>query len=215
MCDVLLACPDKLDRLVHLFGDERAFRSVVADGAAAEGAAHVALVEVHLLDVETKRLRHGLAGFVGGLTALPDFRPITRSVDPNHGVQRFHLRVIPVVAAEFGGVGLRRIAKGSLHVPLFFQLYSRGIGIPADLDIILKRCLGVEPISFGFRPRDSQGIAACLGVLEMIGNHGEPVVKLHNGDDAFHGAYLRIVPAFRRGTGFVLLAWIPDLDWAL
>ena len=144
------------------------------------------------------------------MTALPDFRSIARSVDPNHGVQRFHLRVIPVVAAEFGGVGLRRIAKGNLHVPLFFQLYSRGIGIPADLDIILKRCLGVEPISLGFRPRDSQGIAACLGVLEMIGNHGEPVVKLHNGDDAFHGAHLRIVPAFRRGTGFVLLAWIPD-----
>ena len=61
LCDVLLACPDKLDRLAHLFGDERAFRSVVADGAAAEGAAHVALVEVHLLDVETKRLRHCLA----------------------------------------------------------------------------------------------------------------------------------------------------------
>src|SRR6516164_3809056 len=49
---VLLACPDELDRPTHLFGDERAFRGVVADRTPAERAAHVTLVEVHLLDTE-------------------------------------------------------------------------------------------------------------------------------------------------------------------
>jgi hypothetical protein len=58
--DILLARPDQLDRTAHLLGDERAFGGIVAERAPAEAAAHVALVEIHLLVLEAERLATAL-----------------------------------------------------------------------------------------------------------------------------------------------------------
>src|SRR3954467_3067375 len=55
--DILLARPDQLDRTAYLLGDQRAFGGVVAERAPAEAAAHVALVEIHLLVLEAECLR--------------------------------------------------------------------------------------------------------------------------------------------------------------
>src|SRR5262245_66526176 len=80
--DVLLARPDQLDRTAHLLGDQRALGGVVAERAAAETAAHVALVEIHLLLFEPERLRHRLARFVGRLASFPDLGLVAGLVAP-------------------------------------------------------------------------------------------------------------------------------------
>src|SRR6476619_845308 len=90
----LRARPDQLDRTAHLLGDERAFGGVVAERAPAEAAAHVALVEIHLLVLEAERLCHRLARFVGRLAALPYLGLVAGIVDTDHRVKRLHLRVI-------------------------------------------------------------------------------------------------------------------------
>ena len=55
----------------------------------------------------------------GVLRAFPDFDLVAGSVEPRDRVQRFHLRVIAVVAEELGLVGLRRAARSALFASPF------------------------------------------------------------------------------------------------
>src|SRR5207245_9906251 len=106
--DVLFARPYQLDWAAYLFGDERAFGGVITERTPAETAAHIALVKIHLLGRQSKRLRHRLARFIRSLTALPDLGPVAGVVDADHRVERLHLRVIAIVAAKLGAIRLRR-----------------------------------------------------------------------------------------------------------
>src|SRR4029077_11330081 len=137
--DVLFARPYQLDRTTHLLGDERAFRGVVAERATAEAAAHVALVEIYLLKREPERLRHRLSGFVGRLTALPNLDLVAGVVDTHNRVERLHLGVITVVAAELGVIGLGRAGERRAHVALFFELDRVRSRIGVDLDVVQNR----------------------------------------------------------------------------
>ena len=110
--DVLLARPDQLHRTAHLLGDARALGGIVAERAAAEASAHVALVHGDLVGLEAQRLRHLVAGGVGRLAAFPDLGRGAGVVDAHHRVQRLHLGVIAVVAAELGLVDLGRAGEG-------------------------------------------------------------------------------------------------------
>src|SRR5262249_15410020 len=151
--DVLFARPYQLDRTAHLLGDERAFGGVVAERTTAGAAAHVALVEVHLLEREPERFRHGLAGFVGRLTALPNLDLVAGVVYAHHRVERLHLGVIAVVAAELGAVALGRAGERRAHVALFFELDRLRSRIGVDLDVALQRPVGVKTLRLGFSPR--------------------------------------------------------------
>ena len=195
---------------LHLLGDERTLRGVVADGAPAEAAAHVALVEVHLLLRDAKRLCHRLAQFIRCLTAFPDLGRVARLIEANHGVQRLHLGVIAVVAAELRLVRLCRVGEGCLHITLLFELRHLGIGIVMELDVVRERLLRVEAICFRLGPGHLQRIAAGLGALEVIGNDSQAVRKLDDGDDAFPRFDLRVIPVFWSRAGLILLSRIPD-----
>jgi hypothetical protein len=208
--DVLFPRPYQLDGAAYLFGDERAFGGVVAQRTAAEAAAHVALVEIHLLGREAERLRHRLAGFVGRLTALPDLDLVASVVDAHDRIERFHLGVIAVVAAELGVIGLGRGGKGGGDVALLFELDRLRIRIGVDLDVILERPIRIEAFSLGLAPRHFQGIAAGLRILEMIGDDSQTIGELDDGDDAAHGLDLGVVPALRRDRRRILLARIPN-----
>ena len=161
--DILLARPDQLDRTAHLLGDERAFGGVVAERAPAEAAAHVALVEIHLLVLEAERLRHRLAGFVGRLAALPHLGLVAGIVDADHRVERLHLRVIAVVAAELGVIGLGRAGERGLHVAFLFQLRRLRIRVGVDPHVVLERLVGAEAVGLGLAPGHLQRVAAGLG----------------------------------------------------
>ena len=136
--DVLLARPDQLDRPAHLLGDQRALGRIVAERAPAEAAAHVALVEVDLLGLEAERLGHRLARFVGRLAAFPHLGLVAGVVDAHHRVQRLHLRVIAVVAAELGLVGLGRARERRLHVALLLELDRLRVRIVVDANIVRR-----------------------------------------------------------------------------
>src|SRR5262249_3688943 len=155
--------PYQLDGATHLPGDACAFGGVITERTTAEAAAHVALVEIHLLEREPERLRHRLAGFVRRLTALPNLRLVAGIADAHYRVERLHLRVIAVIAAEFGLVGLGGGGKGRGHVAFLFELDRLRIRIGVDLDVILERPIGIEAVSLGFAPRHFEGIAAGLG----------------------------------------------------
>ena len=47
-----------------------------------------------------------------------------------------------------------------------------------DLDVVLERLLGVEPVGLGLAPVDLQRGAAGLGVLEVLGDNRETVRQL-------------------------------------
>jgi len=94
---------------VFLARDARAFGCIIAERAPAETAAHVALVQRHLAGREAERLRHG--------------------------VQRFHLGVIAVVAEILRLVGLRRRAESALGVALRIERLGFRLWIRMNLGI--------------------------------------------------------------------------------
>src|SRR5262249_59497832 len=109
--DVLLARPDQFHRALYRLGDRGALGRVVAERAPPEPAAAAPLVERDLLVRQAERLGHRLARLVGRLAAFPHFGGAAIVGDAHHGVERLHLRVIAVVAAELGVVRLRRAAE--------------------------------------------------------------------------------------------------------
>src|SRR5262249_57598385 len=93
-------------------------------------------------------------------------------VDAHHRVERLHLGVIAVVAAELGVVALGRAGERRAYVAFFFELDRLRSRIGVDLDVVLERPSGIEAVGLGLAPRHFQGIPAGLGGLEMIGNAG-------------------------------------------
>ena len=113
MGDVLFPGPHQLDRPAHIACDQRRLGGVVGERAAAEAPAHVALMHLDLVRPEAERLRHQLTAASRVLGSVPDLDPIAGLVEASDGVQRFHLRVVAVVAEvvrliDFGGAGERR-----------------------------------------------------------------------------------------------------------
>ena len=79
------------------------------------------------------------------MTALPNLDLVAGVVDAHHRVERLHLGVIAVVAAELGVVALGRAGERRGHVALFFELDRLRSRIGVDLDVGLGvRILGQE-----------------------------------------------------------------------
>ena len=206
--DVFFARPDQLHGTAHRLGNARALRRVIADRAAAEASAHVTLMEGDLVVGDAERLRHRLARLIRRLAAFPHVDLV--AFDADHRVQRLHLGVIAVVAAERRLVGLGGGGKSGRHVALLLDRHGLRVRVVVDLDVGFERPLGVEAVGLGLLPDDFQRIAAGLGIFEVVGHHGKPVRQPDHVDHAFHRSDFGVVPRFRRGGGLVLLARIPD-----
>ena len=82
---------------------------------------------------------------VGRLAAFPHLDLVAGRVDAHHRVQRLHLRVIAVVAAELGLVGLGRAGEGRLRRrPSCRASGDLRVRIVVDLDVVVERLLGIE-----------------------------------------------------------------------
>ena len=196
--DVLLAGPDQLNRAGDLLGDPRALGGVVAERAPAEAAAHEALVYRHLVGCKSQRLGDLIAGGVGALRALPDFGGLAVRGDAHHGVQRLHLGVIAVVAAELGLEFLGRVREGRVGVALFRQGGDLRLRIVVDFLVAGERLGGVELRRRAFVPDDFERRARRHRLLEMLGDDRDAVRQTHRAYDAGHFPDVGIVPAFRR-----------------
>ena len=137
VAEVFLARPDQLHRPLRLARDARRLGGVVAERAAAEAAAHVALVQRDLLGLEAERLRHRRARAAGVLRAFPDLDTVAGRVEARHRVQRLHLRVVAVVAEVLGLVGLRGRAESALRVALGIERLGLRVGIRMHLQVVL------------------------------------------------------------------------------
>ena len=145
------------------FAMQRRLGGVVAERAPAEAAAHVALVERHLLGLEPERLGDRLARDVGRLRAFPDLDVVARGVEARHRVERLHLRVVAVVAAELGLVRLRRRGE-------------RGLGVALRVERLrLRRRVGVH---LRRSPRSAASESKPAGV-RLVPRHLERVARRH------------------------------------
>ena len=195
--DVLFPRPQQLDRAAHLLGDACAFGGVVAERAAAEASAHVALVHGDGRGLEAQRLRHLGAGGVRRLAPFPHFGGGAGIVDAHHRVERLHLRVVAVIAAELRLVDFRGGREGGLDVALRFQVRDLRLRIVVQLGVGLQRAAGIEPCRSAFLPGRLERVARGHRLLEVLGDDGDAVGQAHRADDARHLPDVGVVPALR------------------
>jgi hypothetical protein len=198
-----------LNRTPHPLRNQRTFCRIVAERAATEAAPHVALVERDLRLGNTECLRHRFARLVRRLAALPNVHLV--AVDAHDGVQGLHLRVVAVVAAELGPIGLGRAGESHGDVALFLDRNRRSVWVVMDADIIRKRALGIKTVGLGLCPGNFQRVARLDRILEVLGYHRQSIRQCDDIDHALHAAHFCIVPLFRTRVGGVLKARIPRL----
>ena len=98
--DVLLARPNELDRPLDVARDMRRLepRSRRANGGQSHRRDNTG--ELDLIRLEAKRLGDQIADAADVLRAVPDFELVAGLVEAGDRVQRLHLGVIAVVAAD-------------------------------------------------------------------------------------------------------------------